>query len=239
MRTKSIAALVGGGLLATASGAWAGNGTPIDADSSNVLTLAVYGDSPYGTTPTDTAEFDASPAFIDSINRDPKVDLVLHVGDIHSGKQFCTSAYDSDIYDLFQQFKDPLVYTPGDNEWTDCHRAAEGAKAPLQELTNLRGLFFSHPGETLGGRKMQVLTQAEEFDPNFPSDAQYVENVMWEESRVVFVTLNLPGSNNDTVPWTGVQANPSAQATEVQQRTDANMRWLGRAFAQAFLDDAR
>src|SRR4051794_19783806 len=70
------------------------NGTPINTGSRNPLTLAVYGDAPYGTTPTDTAQFDKTPAFIASINADPKVDLVLHVGDIHSGKQFCTEAYD-------------------------------------------------------------------------------------------------------------------------------------------------
>src|SRR5262249_24932387 len=90
------------------------------------LTLAVYGDSPYGITPTDTAEFLASPAFIDSINADPDVDLVIHVGDLHSGKQFCTEAYDRSIYDLWTRFQAPLVYTPGDNETTDCIKKAEG-----------------------------------------------------------------------------------------------------------------
>jgi hypothetical protein len=70
--------------LALSADAFAGNGTPIDPASANVLTLAVYGDSPYGTSPTDTAQFEATPAFIDSINADPKVDLVLHVGDVRT-----------------------------------------------------------------------------------------------------------------------------------------------------------
>jgi hypothetical protein len=26
------------------------------------------------------------------------------------------------VFRLFEQFRDPLVYTPGDNEWTDCHK---------------------------------------------------------------------------------------------------------------------
>jgi Calcineurin-like phosphoesterase len=109
--------------------AFAGNGTPFNPNSANELTIAVYGDSPYGTTPTDTAEFEATPAFIAAINGDPKIDLVLHVGDIHSGKQYCTEAYDQSIYELWTQFKDPLVYTPGDNEWTDCNKLAEGRRA--------------------------------------------------------------------------------------------------------------
>ena len=83
---------------------------PGDDHSGNATTLAVYGDAPYGTTPFDTAEFDASPAFIDSINADPKVTRVVHVGDIHSGKQFCTQAYDQSIYDLWTRFADARTW---------------------------------------------------------------------------------------------------------------------------------
>src|SRR5689334_13874495 len=106
--------------------AFAQNGTPLNPDSKNVLTVAVYGDAPYGTTPSDTTETDETAAFIEKVNNDPKVDLVMHTGDIHSGKQFCTEAYDREIAELWQGFKDPLMYTPGDNEWTDCHKAGEG-----------------------------------------------------------------------------------------------------------------
>ena len=89
----------------------------------------MYGDSPYGTTPTDTSQLLATPAFIQAINADRDVDLVIQVGDIHSGKQFCTQAYDQSVYDLWSRFVDPLVYTPGDNETTDCHKKAEGGGA--------------------------------------------------------------------------------------------------------------
>jgi hypothetical protein len=89
-------------------------------------TLAVYGDAPYGTSPTDTSQTAATPALVDSINADWDVQTVLHVGDIHSGKQFCTQAYDQTVFDLWTRFQDPLVYTPGDNEWSDCHKATEG-----------------------------------------------------------------------------------------------------------------
>src|SRR5262245_40515528 len=90
------------------------------------FTVAVYGDAPYGTKPSDTAEFNATPAFIASVNADPDVVEVIHVGDIHSGKQFCTEAYDRSIYQLWTAYTKPLVYTPGDNEWTDCHKSGEG-----------------------------------------------------------------------------------------------------------------
>src|SRR5215470_12785978 len=97
--------------------------------SPGALTVAVYGDAPYGTTPTDNAEFLATPAFIDSVNADPQVSIVAHVGDIHSGKQFCTEGYDRSIAQLWTRYDDPLVYTPGDNEWSDCHKVGEGGGA--------------------------------------------------------------------------------------------------------------
>jgi len=205
------------------------------------LTIAVIGDWPYG-----NLLFDNAARLIDSVNADPKVSRVIHVGDIHSGSQPCTSAgilpplatsiptYNQSVYGLFQRFEAPFVYTPGDNEWTDCHKAKEkAAGAPLKELASVRGLFFAKPGRTLGLDEDAVESQALSFDPAYPSDAQFVENVMWDESHVVFVTLNLPGSNDDTVPWTGTFADPVAQAAERTDRDGANQRWLTAAFIRA------
>jgi hypothetical protein len=266
--TKRIAAGAAVGLIALLTAvavAVAGNGSPINTGAGNVLTLAVYGDAPYGTTPTDTSENEATPAFVDAINADPKVDLVVHVGDIHSGKQFCTKVYEELVLGLWSAYKDPLVYTPGDNEWADCHKAAEGGGAynkatgnidyvlgpdgqpvdyatgdPIANLDLVRSLFFPTPGVTLGGRKKQVLSQAQNFDPAHPSDGKYVENVMWEQSGVLFVTLNVPGgSNNDQDIWYGTPKETAAQAQEREERTGADLRWLDAAFAQAQSDGAR
>ena len=238
-RALVVAAALCGVLLASCANA--GNGTPINTGSAETLTLAVFGDWPYG-----PDVFAAAPFLIDSINSDPKVRLVLHVGDIHSGSQPCTGAglipppmtsdpgYNQAVFDLFAQFKDPFVYTPGDNEWTDCHKSKElKSGAPLNELAAVRDLFFPNPGSTLGGRKRQVLSQAQVFDPANPTDAQFVENVMWEESQVVFVTLNMPGSNNDGLRWTAPFTNEPARVQEATERTAADIRWLREAFAVA------
>ena len=77
------------------------------------FTVAVIGDMPYGTSPTDTVQFLANPAFINAINLDPDVSLVLHVGDIHSGKEYCTEAYDKAVFEQWKAFRIPVVYTPG------------------------------------------------------------------------------------------------------------------------------
>jgi calcineurin-like phosphoesterase family protein len=243
--TRIACTILGLALLA-AGPVRAQNGTPFVPRSNNVLTLAVFGDSPYGTSPTDVTEIGDTPAFIAAINADPKVDLVLHVGDIHSGSQFCTEAYDRQIYDLWTAFKNPLVYTPGDNEWTDCHKTKEGGNVfvdgvpvdfaagdPIANLELIRSIFFADPGYALGGRHKRVLSQAEVLNRSSPTDARFVENVMWEQSKVLFVTLNIPGgSNNDGDAWFGAPLT-QAQAREIAERTQADLNWLDAAFAQA------
>jgi hypothetical protein len=55
-------------------------GTPINAGSREAYTLAVFGDFPYGDAKiADMADFFAM------INADPKVDIVVHLGDIKAG----------------------------------------------------------------------------------------------------------------------------------------------------------
>src|SRR5262245_6913565 len=220
----------------------------------NTLTLAVFGDSPYlDPSFPPQSEFKATPAFIDTINADSSVQEIVQVGDIHSGSEPCTVAYDRSIYSLWTAFRKPLVYTPGDNEWSDCTKAKEEPGSdfddvvnhpdmPLDQLGVVRNIFFATPGRTLGQQPMQVISQADALDPAYPTDAQYVENVMWKQSKTVFVTVNVPGgSNNDIDPWYAkthsTPWNPHQQ-TEMDQRTDADVRWLNKAFAMAEADNA-
>jgi len=242
----ALAMTIASGMVALAQ-----NGTPLNPNSKNVLTVAVYGDSPYGLTPTDATQTDKTAAFIETINGDPKVDLVIHTGDIHSGKQFCTEEYDLAIARLWQGFKDPLIYTPGDNEWSDCQKAGEGGHVhvngvpvdyadgdPLANLALVRSIFFPRPGVSLGGRKKQLLSQALDYAPGQSADAEYVENVMWEQSKVLFVTVNVPGgSNNDADNWFGAPRTAD-QTNEISRRTQADLRWLDAAFKQATHDGA-
>ncbi|MCB1972797.1 MAG: hypothetical protein KDG54_20585, partial [Geminicoccaceae bacterium] len=182
------------------------------------LSFAVIGDAPYGTSPSDTTQLELLPAFVDAINADADLHYVVDAGDIHSGKQYCTEAYDQAIFDLWQQFAVPLIYTPGDNEWTDCHKPAEGGGTydattgqvayvldadgdpvdyaggdPIANLDLIRRTFFARPGVALGGGRMFVASQAWFFDWRHPDDADFVENVIWTERDVVFVTVNVPG----------------------------------------------
>ena len=220
--------------------------------------VAVIGDVPYGTTPTDTVQLVGGPKFVSAINADADLSAVLHLGDIHSGKSYCTQAYNQTVFDQWKAFRMPLVYAIGDNEWADCHKKAEGggvynaatgaidyvvdasgtpvnyAKGdPLANLDLVRSMFFATPGQTLG-KAMTVHTQAKEFDPAYPKDRNYVENVWWMQSGVLFVTMNIPGGSNDNAdPWYGVPTASAAQKQEAADRSAANLRWLDKAFREA------
>lgn len=201
-----------------ASPAGAGAGNPVD-QSAKPLAVAVIGDVPYGT--EQEATFGG---LIEAVNADPKVRVVAHVGDIKSGSTACTDERFAAVADAFETFADPLVYTPGDNEWTDCHRANNGSYDPLERLDAIRSMFFSEPGAVLGGRPMAVDPQ-----PAFP------ENVRWQESQVVFATVHVVGSNNGLAPWSGLghTVPTAAQEAEVAARIDAALAWVDATFDQA------
>src|SRR5439155_14706565 len=105
---------------------------------------------------------------------------------------------------------------------------------PLKELAAVRNLFFPTAGLTLGEHPRQVISQATDFDTAHTDDAQFIENVLWEQSRTVFVTMNVPGgSNDDATPWTAPFNDAPHQAAQLQERTQreaANLRWLAKAF---------
>lgn len=185
--------------------------------SSDGWTFAVIGDVPYG----EPAQV-RFPAFIAGINADPDVRMVTHLGDIKSGSTTCDDQRLSTIRADFARFDDPLVYTPGDNEWTDCHRANNGGYHPLERLARVRSLFFARPGTTLGA-SVPVTSQARDGIP---------ENVRYVRAGLSFATLHVVGSNNDLAPWTGLgeSAPTTDQVAEERHRMAVSIANVRAAF---------
>jgi len=98
-------------------------------------------------------------------------------------------------------------------------------------------LFFPVAGQSLGGRKKQLLTEADD-----PANSAYVENTIWMESQVVFAALNIQGSNNDRASWGSPlpadAGNYPSQSDEQASRAQANRDWLDKAFALADANNA-
>jgi hypothetical protein len=130
--------------------------------------------------------------------------FVVHDGDTQLSGSACTTTRDKYIYDVFNGFSSPLIYTPGDNEWRDC-------SGPLSRLTTLRSRFFS-TGRSLGQATIPLTRQA----------APYVENARWTKGNVMFATLNEPGPSGK-----------SPSSSETTARRKANVAWLNAAFDEA------
>lgn len=188
--------------------------------------FAVIGDVPYG-----DAEIQAFPSYVQDLNSHKELSFVGHVGDIKNGSSQCTDQYFDAIRKNFDSIDLPLVYTPGDNEWTDCHRPNNGAYNPLERLAKVRDTFFPQPGTTLG-QPMKVKSQARQG---------YPENVNFQKHDIAFTAVNIPGSDNSMLPWSGLgKTAPTAeQASEVRERTAADIRELKDTFGKAREDGSR
>jgi hypothetical protein len=183
------------------------------------FTFAVIGDIPYG-----AAQIARFPSVVDQINADPAVQMVDHLGDIKDGSSVCSDDYFAMVRAQFDRFTDPLVYTPGDNEWTDCHRPNNGGYNPLERLQAVRTLFFPKPGKTLGQHSVAVQSQADRGLP---------ENVSYQRAGVSFAAVHIVGSDNSLAPWTGRTAPTPEQAAEVQQRTAGAIDLINSTFDHA------
>ncbi|MBA3058387.1 MAG: hypothetical protein KJ614_10620 [Gammaproteobacteria bacterium] len=181
------------------------------------VSFGLIGDMPYS-----AWERRNLPALLADMDREGLA-FVVHDGDIKGGGSVCSDAVLRDVLKVFQASKTPLIYVPGDNEWTDCHRSSNGGYDPLERLQKLRALFFAGDA-SLGQRAMPLQRQSR--DPAF---ASYRENVRWEAGGALFVGLNLPGSENN-FHGTTRRGGPSP---EFIARSAANRVWLAQAFEHA------
>ena len=171
--------------------------------------FVAYGDTGY-MLPRDQPRVER---LIDRINRE-EPDFVIHVGDFKGYSSCSDAAYEAHRRTLARH-RQPVILTPGDNDWTDCDAESAGGFDPIERLNALRRLFFGTP-QTLGGATMAVTRQSTAFP----------ENALWTHEGVVFATINVPGPHNDLVM-------DKARAIEAIERTTADTAWIARAFALA------
>ncbi len=191
----------------------------------NAFSFAIIGDGPYGE--------DQEPKYenlIDDINNERGVKFVIHAGDIKAGGEMCTDELLTRRFNLLQQVERALVYTPGDNEWTDCHRTSNGSYLPTERLGFIRNLFFPNPYWTTGGKPMRVRTQAD-----MAGYEQFVENTLFRKKGVVFSQIHVVGSNNNLRPWDQLPGGdlPVERQAEFDARNDASIAWLKHTFEVA------
>ena len=177
--------------------------------------FTAIGDQPYGH-PEPFGEL------IKKINQQKENQFTIHVGDIKNGGSECSDQAFLNIKKMFDDFHQPLIYTPGDNEWTDCHRSSNGSHEPTERLEKIRQVFFrSSKNSKPVALKLQNQAQL------FSDHALYIENQRWSKNRVLFITIHQVGSNNNLDPKI-----PGA-IQEYEARNKANLQWLDSGFKLA------
>ena len=215
IRTRAVVVVLALGLGFSTAMMAQGSPPHANASGNGAFNFALIGDMPYG------AEGDLKfPNVIADINRDRTLAFVAHDGDIKNGSSVCSNEMFDNRLELFNSFVQPLIYVPGDNEWTDCHRANNGAYDPLERLAYLRDLFFP-TDDSLGQRTLTLERQS--ADPLY---SLYRENVRWVVKNVMFAGLHVVGSNNN------LGRTPSADA-EYAARNAATNAWLHDTFDEA------
>lgn len=227
MMIRSIAST----LLALSLGACAS--APHTAPGS--FSFGLWGDMPYKKAGDDAK----LPAVLKSINQSD-IAFSIYDGDIKDGSSQCTDSVFTDALAMFGSMTKPVLYVPGDNEWTDCHRLNNGGYDALERLQHLRKVMFPNGNNTLGHTTLPVQRQGQ-------PGQKYVENARFTVGPVVFAGFNVPGSNNNLVMSAKECSSKSARTpvqcdaanAEYLERDAANGEWLAQTFQQAQTQNAR
>ena len=198
------------------------------------FSFGLWGDMPYKKAGDDPK----LPAVLRSINQSDIL-FSIYDGDIKDGSSKCTDDVYTDALKMFATLVKPVVYVPGDNEWTDCHRTNNGGFDALERLAHLRRVMFPTAG-SLGRIQMPLEHQGK------PGE-KFVENTRFSHGGVVFAGINVPGSNNNLVLSAKECSEKSARKAEqcdagnaeYLERDAANVAWMVASFAQAKSQNAR
>ncbi|MCO6416677.1 hypothetical protein JYK14_10965 [Siccirubricoccus sp. KC 17139] len=193
-----------------------------------------FGDMPYcrGIATGECADVGRVTALVREFGRAPH-EFSIFLGDTKGGNEPCTEAILrrplrwQDAPGWMAVAEQPVVYTPGDNEWVDCRAGPGGALGWADALALLRAAFFAGP-PPLGAARQEGMP----------------ENLRWARAGVVFATLHIPGSNNGRPPAPS-DPNPAplrqgeAALAEYETRNRLNLDWLREAVAAAAAPAAR
>lgn len=197
----------------------------------NTYAIGLWGDLAY----SDVQAQVGVPNLIADMNNQ-RLAFTVHDGDLKAGSSIAGSATPTGCEDaLYMQWQGffssliaPAMFTPGDNDWTDCDRPSNGGFSSRERLDHERQVFFSTP-LSLGQHRLRQEVQMEALclDANGAS-VPCVENRRWTVGRVTYATLNVQGSCNNLCD---ILPDPEEYAA----RNAANIQWLNETFGQAKL----
>ena len=223
--------------IAVALAQGAGPTAPGQGRGPETYTIGLFGDMPYGS--LGRSQY---PNLLADINQSD-VAFSIFDGDLQAGGDGpCNDSLYTTALANFNTLQRPLIWLPGDNDWTDCWGrygpAQQPYHDPIERLGYERQLFDS-TDQSLGQKTLTLTRESSEGGQY----ALYSENVRWSYGPVVYIGLDVQGSN-DNYPYHDTDAeNPTApvrtdaeiqrqQAEEVARKA-ADLHWLEEGFAYA------
>jgi len=220
----------------------------VNQKSNRAYAIGLWGDLPYS-----AEQAAVIPNLIADMNSQ-ELAFTAHDGDLRQGSGV-PDCSDGSIYtraaDYFGSLAAPAIFTPGDNDWTDCDRKSLGTdgRNSLQELDNERAFFFSTQntlGQTQFLQEVQATPLCKGFgtangnvgpnsDVTKPQTATYkdvpcVENRRWIVGRVAYATIDIQGSCNNL-------CDDYPDPIEYAARNAAGIQWMKDTFATAVAQD--
>ena len=186
--------------------------------SADTFSFVAIGDMPYGKPSKVYPKYEA---LIDEINRHQPA-FVFHVGDTKRGNRKCSDKVLQKQLDFMNTIESAMIYTPGDNEWTDCHRPAAGRYDPVERLQKIRQLYFSS-SLSLGQQPIPLTRQSDTMN----QFQHFVENQRFQHGDITIFTAHIVGSNNN------FRVDNAVALAEFSQRDDANVAWIISSFHHA------
>jgi hypothetical protein len=184
--------------------------------------IGLWGDLPYSATQGATGV----PNLIADMNAQDLA-FTAHDGDLKQGSGSpCDDALYATALARFNSLDAAAVFTPGDNDWTDCDRPSNGGYSSRERLDHERQVFFG-TAYSLGRHPLRQEVQTAPLCLNAAGDnVGCVENRRWTVKGVTYATINIQGSCNnlcDTAP------DPAEEAA----RNAADIAWMNETFADA------
>jgi hypothetical protein len=233
----AVAAATVGAVTSAGAASGAGPASPGQGNGPESYTIGLFGDMPYGA--LGRSQY---PNLLADINHS-HVAFSIFDGDLQAGGDGpCNDSLYTTALANFNTLQRPLIWLPGDNDWTDCWGRYGTAQAPYHdpiERLNFERQLFDSTSQSLD-EKTQTLTRESSEGGQY---AQYSENVRWVYGPVVYIGLNVQGSN-DNYPYPETDAENGAvvvrSGAEIQReraeevaRKAADLHWLDEGFAYA------
>lgn len=172
------------------------------------IEFLVFGDMPYSQQEVEMLSKPNGELYQQVQKQNP--DFFVHVGDMKASIQSCTDLLLKENYELIKSLSPaPFIFTPGDNDWTDCDR--EKLLEPMDELERLAFVRKEFTKET---PKL----------PEFKRQSVMAENQAWKIDGVQFITLHAVATNNGRKQ---IYLSDETKALDLVDERDANnFAWL-------------